>query len=110
MTNLQQLNVEDNGMSGYVPDEFFDMSSLTHLSLGYQGKNWRNCTSSTGSFIDLYTNSAGETNSGLEGLMLDKIKSMRHLKEVVIEGNYFSGEIDPGIKNLKHLGQYNYEL
>jgi hypothetical protein len=91
MVNLQQLNLEDNGMSGTIPDELFNMSSLTHLNLGQQ-YNWRNCTSSLG--------------KGLEGALLENISPLRHLKEIVIGGNYFSGEISPGIKNLKQLGEF----
>ncbi|KAL7505227.1 hypothetical protein ACHAXN_002717 [Cyclotella atomus] len=103
MTNLQKLNLEDNGLEGYLPEEFYSMSSLTHLNLASQGENDRNCTSSIGSVVDLYTNSTGESNSGLEGALLQKIGFLRHLKEIRVEENYFSGEITSSIKNLKQL-------
>jgi hypothetical protein len=97
MTNLQQLDFEENGLGGYVPDELFNMSSLTHLNLAWQTE--RNCNSSSGELVSIYTD-------GLEGYnMLEKILSLRHLKEVFIEGNWFSGEIPPQIKNMKQLGE-----
>ena len=102
MTNLQQLNLEDNGLSGYVPDELFNMSSLTHLNLAWQYTNGQNCTSSNGNLVMFPTIS---NFGGLEGSILEKIKSLRHLREIIIENNYFSGEITPGIKNLKQLGK-----
>ncbi|KAL7478333.1 hypothetical protein ACHAW6_004102 [Cyclotella cf. meneghiniana] len=103
MTNLQQLNLEYNGLSGYVPDEFFNMSSLTRLNLSWQGGNERNCTSSKGELIELQYNLRDDVNYGLEGEILKKIGSLRHLKEILVDGNYFSGEITPDIKNLKQL-------
>lgn len=105
MTNLQQLNLEYNGLSGYLPDEFFNMSSLTRLNLSWQGGNERNCTSSKGELIELQYNLRDDVNYGLEGEILKKIGSLRHLKEILVEGNYFSGEITPDIKNLKQLGK-----
>jgi hypothetical protein len=105
MTNLQQLNLEDNGLNGDVPDEFYNMSSLTHLNLAVQSVNWRHCTSSEGEKIYLNISSRGETIWGLEGEILQKIGSLRHLKEIRVNENYFSGKIAPDIKNLKQLGE-----
>lgn len=105
MTNLQQLNLEDNGLSGYVPDELYNMSSLTHLNLAWQCGNQRTCTSSNGELIDLYHDSSGDVKAGLEGEILRKLGSLRHLKEILVSGNYFSGEISSDIKNLKQLGK-----
>ncbi|KAL3790445.1 hypothetical protein ACHAWO_007135 [Cyclotella atomus] len=79
MTNLQKLNIQDNSLGGYLPEEFYSMSSLTHLNLAWQGKNERYCTSSGGDFVDLFVTSDGETNYGLEGELLQKIGSLRHL-------------------------------
>eukprot|EP00804_Cyclotella_cryptica_P003742 CCRYP_008909-RA/>CCRYP_008909-RA protein AED:0.31 eAED:0.06 QI:0/1/0.6/1/1/1/5/0/1068 len=103
MSNLQQLNLEYNGLSGYVPDEFFNMSSLTHVHLAGQSGNEWNCTSSSGELIQLYYNLSGDFNSGLEGDILEKIGNLRHLKEILVDDNYFSGSITPDIKNLKQL-------
>jgi hypothetical protein len=105
LTNIQKLNLEDNGINGYVPDELFNMSSLTHLNLAWQYGNERNCTTSKGDLVELFLTSTGKYNEGLEGTILEKINLLRHLKEIHVEGNYFSGTISPEIKNLKQLGE-----
>ena len=104
MTNLQQLYIQDNGLNGFVPDELSSMSSLTHLNLAWQSENSRSCISSSGDLVYLNT-SSGELSYGLEGKVFEMIKSLRHLREVNIEDNYFSGQITPDIKNLKQLGE-----
>jgi hypothetical protein len=105
LTNIQKLNLEDNGINGFVPDELFNMSSLTHLNLAWQYENERNCTTSKGDVLELFITSTGKPNEGLEGKVLEKIYRLRHLKEILVEDNYFSGTISPEIKNLKHLGE-----
>ena len=104
MSNLQQLYLHDNGLNGFVPDELSSMSSLTHLNLALQSENERSCASSSGDLVYLNM-SSGELNYGLEGKIFEQIKSLRHLREVNIEDNYFSGQIIPDIKNLKQLGK-----
>ena len=105
MSNLQKLNLEDNGLEGYLPEEFYSMSSLTHINLAWQGENERNCTSSGGALVELAITSNGDTNYGLEGALLEKVTHLRNLKEIIVDGNYFSGETPSDVKNLKQLGE-----
>ena len=104
MTNLQQLYLQFNGLSGFVPDELSSMTSLTHLDLAWQREYEYNCTSRSGDLIHLKISSDGLVHR-LKGRIFEIIKSLRHLREVNILGNNFSGQITPGIKNLKQLGE-----
>jgi hypothetical protein len=102
MANLEKLNLEDNGLGGYVPDELFNLTSLTHLNLAHQYENPRNCTLGS----DSVALSLEDRSYGLEGMIFEKIYRLRHLKKILAENNYFSGTISPEIKNLKQLGEH----
>ena len=105
LTSLQRLDLSLNGLSGYIPDEIFEMSSLAELDVGYQlgfvsisslakkeesgyqgGNEW-NCTRSDGTLAYM-----GDSD-GLQGQILgsQSIKKLRYLNEISINSNSFSG-------------------
>jgi hypothetical protein len=105
MMKLQELNLEENGLGGYLPQEFYSMASLTHLNLASQYENQRSCISSSGNLVKLAVTSDGKPNYGLEGAILNKIGSLRNLTEINVDMNYFSGQIPSTIRVLKQLGE-----
>ena len=104
LTSLQSLvDLSHNGLSGYIPDEIFELSSLVKLDVGNQflsisslvkledfgypgGNEWK-CTRSDGTVAYM-----GDSD-GLQGQILGSksIKKLRYLNEISISGNSFSG-------------------
>ena len=97
LSNLQQLELSQNGLSGFIPDELFEASSLSKLDLGYQAWNDWNCTRSNGDVVSAGHSKGdpeNDINYGLEGEILgNQTGKLKYLKEIAVNDNYFSGEI-----------------
>lgn len=96
-----------NRLSGYVPDELFNLSSLAQIELSWQSENLpdsvhRKCLLRNGRPGNPSYN---DDSLGLEGALLETIGSLQQLKKIDICGNYFSGGITSEIKNLEQLGE-----
>lgn len=111
LANVYHVDLSHNGLSGFVPDEFFNLSSLSTIDLGCQKYGGRycheiNCTSSDGSVIDPQMKDSGTVYKiGLEGTFFEKIGLLKALKQIIVMGNSFSGSISPEIQNLENLGK-----
>ena len=106
MSRLQELNLALNRLSGYIPDAFYNLSSLIRVDLSSQGQArttvYRSCTLSNGAEGNPNYN---DDNLGLEGAFLENVWRLQGLREIVLYENYFSGTIAPEIGNLKQLGE-----
>lgn len=113
LSNLYYVDLSYNGLTGSVPDEFFNLSSLSTITLDCQKYSGyycdkTNCTSSDGSVIDLEMKDSRTVNKiGLEGNFFENIGLLKALKRVTVLGNSFSGSISPEIRNLENLGKQN---
>ena len=110
LSNLQQLELKFNALSGTKPDEIFNLTSLVKLDLAEQVWNDWNCTCSNGTVVNTYWIHAdpeeGE-NYGLECEILGtKIGQMKYLRNLDVTNNYFSGNIASEIGILKQLGMF----
>lgn len=86
LSNLMYLDFKDNGLSGYIPDSFFDLKSLVRLDLSYNVNYDSNCTGSNGDIFEI------PISFGIEGTILeDKIENLRYLMDIDLTDNYFSG-------------------
>jgi hypothetical protein len=110
LSNLKHLDVQVNGLSGFVAREFYDLSNLTYLDLSWQSNNYYlNCTTSDGSFVDpLYQlgHPDNDYNIGLQGKILEEIGHLRNLVHIDLNQNSFEGSISPSIKDVEQLGKF----
>lgn len=104
---LKSLILALNRLSGYVPDELFNLPSLAQIELSWQSEELpdsvhRKCLLRNGRTGNPSYN---DDSLGLEGALLETIGSLQQLKKIDIRGNYFSGGITSEIKNLEQLGE-----
>jgi len=94
------LDLKDNGLSGYIPDELFNLTKLVKLNLSYNANGGDNCTRFDGTEEEI------PISFGLEGMILDSnIGRLEYLQDIDLTDNYFSGSISPEIGKLKQLGR-----
>ena len=111
---LQDLDLALNRLSGFIPDEFYNLSSLVRVDFNSQGQAdttvqpirdkdaYRSCRLSNGAVGNPHYN---DDNLGLEGAFLENVWRLQGLREIVLNENYFSGTIASEIGNIKRLGE-----
>ncbi|XP_052178833.1 phytosulfokine receptor 2 [Diospyros lotus] len=77
-TSLQQVHLDDNLLSGYLPDSLYTMSYLQQLSISV---------------------------NKLSGQLSPKLSNLSSLKTLIINGNQFSGPLPDVFGNLTQLEQ-----
>lgn len=104
LTYLTNLDLKDNGLSGYVPTELFNLTNLVKLDLSYNVNYDGNCTRFDGTEKDI------PISFGLEGMILDSnIGRLENLQDIDLTDNYFSGSIceSDNRPSVYHLCQYS---
>jgi hypothetical protein len=110
LSDLKHLDISLNGLSGFVADEFYNLSSLKYLDLSWQSNNYYvNCTTSDGSVVEpLYQlgDPDNDYNIGLRGKFLEEIGRLRNLVHINLDQNSFEGSILPYIEDVEQLGKF----
>ena len=97
---VTELNLNDNGLTGPIPPELGDLTSLTFLNLGFNGltgpipPELGDLTSLT--FLNLGFN-------GLTGPIPSELGNLTRLKQLFLYWNDLTGPIPPELSNLTSL-------
>ncbi|PIN26822.1 Serine/threonine protein kinase [Handroanthus impetiginosus] len=104
MPNLQELYLGTNNLRGFIPDSISNASKLTHLDLfdnsftGFIPESLSNLE-----FLELLQlgdNKFISVSSTSELTFISSLTKLRHLKELVIDGNPFGGKLPTSIGNF----------
>ena len=108
MSSLRHIELNFNGMSGLIPDDFYNLP-LEYVNLSDQVENeGYNCTSSDGSVVDIYYQLGDPDNAvniGFQGKFLEQIGRLQNLRHLGLGWNSFSGSIASDVGNLQKLGK-----
>jgi len=95
LSTLTYLRLQENALSGTVPDSIFGLSALEILYLQYQYNNDWACTRSSGEVVNIYFSEGDATNGmnlGLIGKILDdNLANLTSLRDIRVGYNQFSG-------------------
>lgn len=98
---LREFHAGNNNLSGPIPQDLFDMTSMRHLSMPFNQLSGNiNGTLITNlvnlEFLDL-------SNNQLSGKLPATISQMPFLEQVVLYGNNLSGSLPPDLANCTKL-------